>query len=340
MMAAAGLENLCSIAPLSVFGPISALRAAPAAMGIADILARRAKECDVQGAVLIDSWDFSKLVAERLRRRSPKTKLFKYVAPQVWGSRPHRAKVLSKLFDGVMTLFEFEVEWFERLGVKTAFVGHPTFQEAARRKNDGAAFRGAHEIGSAPLLAILPGSRISEVRRLLPLFRQTADIILKAHSGARFVIPAAPAVEAVVREGAADWPARAVLIGGDERYGAFAAADAALAASGTVTTELAINQTPMVVAYRLDWASAAWVRAVATTEYVTLLNIAAGREVVPEFLQEDCRPEAMASVLIPLMTASPERRAQLDAFPDLLPKLGIAGAPAAQRTAQTLLDWL
>ena len=297
-MAAAGVEILSPIDALSVIGPISAVKAYPAAIQIANKLAVAACERSVDAAIFIDSWAFSKLAAERFRRQSPGTKLYKFVAPQVWGSRPKRAEVLAALFDGILLLFEFETNWFAPLGVKTEFVGHPIFQAAAAHRADRSAFRARHGIGDFPLLAVLPGSRMSEVKRHMPLFRETADLLLAAKSNLRFVIVLAPAVADAVRASAKDWPRPPVLVDAEERHDAFASADAALAASGTVTTELAIAGTPMAVAYQVDWASAMWVRAVATTEYVSLLNIAEGRAVVPEFLQEHCRPETMAAALV------------------------------------------
>lgn len=339
LMAAAGLQSLFPIAPLSVMGPVGALQALPAALNGADRLAACARGNDINAAILIDSWSFSRLAAERIRRRAPQTKLIKYGAPQVWASRPGRARTLARLFDGVLTLFAFETKWFAPLGVRTEFVGNPTFQETAQRKTDGAAFRAAHQIGDAPLLAVLPGSRQNETARLLAPFRRTVDLVRQARPDLRVVAAVAPAVEAEVRESLRDWTGAPILVGGSERYDAFAAADAALAKSGTVTTELAIKGTPMIVAYRPDWLSTQWIKALATTEYATLVNIAAGRAVIPEFLAERCRPEAMAAALIPLLAATPERAAQLEAFPAVLPKLGVDGAPAAARAAQTILAW-
>lgn len=338
-MAEAGLESLFPIEPLSVMGPVSAMQALPAAMKSARALARCARDNHVDAAVLIDSWAFSRLAAERIRRAAPRSKRFKYAAPQVWASRPGRAKTLAKLFDGVLALFEFEIEWFAPLGVRTAFVGNPTFQEAAQYKADAEAFRAAHDLGDAPLLAVLPGSRTGEVGRLLEAFRATVDLVGRARPELRVVVAAAPAVEAAVREGVRNWKTAPVVVGAAERYDAFAAADAALAASGTVTTELAIFETPMIVAYRVGQATAMWARAVSTTDCVTLINIAAERAVVPEFLQENCRPQDMAWALLPLLGASPERAAQRRAFRETLPKLGVFGPPAAARAAETILAW-
>jgi lipid-A-disaccharide synthase len=339
LMKAAGLESLFPIDPFSVIGPIDALKALPAAYKAADALARETEVKSADAVILIDGWSFAHIAAKKVKQRAPGVKLIKYVAPQVWASRPHRAKTVAALFDGVLTLFAFEPAWFEKEGVRSKFVGHSTFQAAAQDRVDGAAFRQRHGLADGPLLAVLPGSRHGEVRRLMEPFRQTVETLRETIPDMQTVIVAAPAVEAEVRKASAHWPGGATIVGASERYQAYSAATAGLVASGTVTTELAIFATPMVVGYRVDWASALWVRRVATIRHASMINIAADAEIIPEFLQEDCKPEAMAAALIPLLTASPARRAQLEAFPELLQKFGVGGPPAAALTAETILEW-
>ena len=340
LMAEEGLTSLFPIDVFSVIGPAGALKAAPAAFRGAGVLAQSAAASNADAAVLIDSWSFSNIAANRIRRVSPRTRLIKYVAPQVWASRPKRAEKLAALFDGVLTLFDFEVPYFERAGADARFVGSSTFQVASRAGGDRGAFRRRHSLGDASLLAVLPGSRRAETRRLAEPFGETLRLLHQAAPDLRAVVVAAPAVEADVRAVAASWPCEPVVVAARDRSDAFAAADAALAASGTVTTELAISGTPMAIGYRVHWATAMWIRSVITTPYVALINIAAQREVIPEFLQENCRPEAMAAVLRSLLRDEAARRAQLEAFPDLLAKLGVGGADAADRAAEAVLDWI
>jgi len=339
LMRAEGLESLFPTEPFSVIGPVGALKALPAALRGAEALAKAAEANEADAAILIDGWSFARIAAKKIKQRAPGVKLIKYVAPQVWGSRPHRAKTVGELFDGVLTLFDFEPAWFEKEGVRTKFVGHSGFQAAAQGRGDGAALRERHGLGEGPLLAVLPGSRHAEVRRLMAAFRRTVEIVCETRPAFKTVIPAAPAVEEAVRAGATDWPGEVLVVGADERYQAYAAADAALVASGTATTELAISETPMVVGYRVDPLSALWVRSVATIRYLSMVNIAADRAIIPEFLQGDCQPEAMAAALAPLLTDTPERRAQLAAFPDALQKFGVGGPPAAALAAATILEW-
>ncbi len=337
LMKAGGLESLFPIDRFSVIGPVDAIKAFPAALYSANILAKAAQEKSADAVVLIDGWSFARIAAKKIKQRAPETKLIKYVAPQVWASRPHRIKTVAALFNGVLTLFDFEPIWFEKEGVRSKFVGHSAFQAAGRKSSDGAAFRERHSLVEGPLLVVLPGSRHGEVRRLLAPFRRTVEIVRKAMPELQTVIVAAPAVEAEIRK-ATDWD-DTTIIGADERYQAYSAATAGLVASGTATTELAICATPMVVGYRVDWASAIWVRRVATIRHASMINIAADAEIIPEFLQEDCKPEAMAAALIPLLTASPARRAQLEAFPEQLQKFGIDGPPAAALAAETIVEW-
>ncbi|MHA7871572.1 MAG: lipid-A-disaccharide synthase [Hyphococcus sp.] len=340
LMAARGMNSAFPIDPFAVIGPMDALKAYPAARRGARALAALAADMHADAAVLIDSWAFSKMAAATIKTAAPATRLFKYAAPQVWASRPQRAEQAASLFDGVMTLFAFEPPWFEKAGLKTRCVGNPVLQAAASATVSAEAFRRRHAIGDAPVLAVLPGSRKSEVIRLLEPFRHTLRLLREETPSLQAVMPVAPAVSDIVRTQTKKWRHPPIFVEADARFEAFAAADAAIAASGTVTSELAIFETPMIVAYRVGAVSALWLRNVMTTPYVTLLNIAAQRAVVPEFLQEDCDPVAMASAIKPLLSDTPERRAQLEAFPRLLAQLGVGGAPAAETAAATVLEWI
>ena len=340
MMAREGLTSLFPIDGFAVIGPAGALKALPAALKGAGRLARAALEEKAAAAVLIDSWSFSRLAARRIRAASPEPALIKYVAPQVWGSRPERAEHLAALFDGVLTLFEFETPWFERFGVKTQFVGNSIFQAARRRVGGGPAFRERHDIGDAPLLAVLPGSRPDEARRLGGVFEETVRLLMKERPSLRVCAPVAPAVEGIVRPAAAHWPGAPILISPEERLEAFSAADAALAASGTVTTEIAICGTPMVVGYRVGPLTEMWIRSVITTPYASMVNVAAEREAIPEFLQKECRPEALAAALAPLLAGGEARDAQLRAFVPALERLGVGGPPAEEAAADAILGWI
>ena len=340
LMAAAGLNSVFPIEPFSVMGPIAALGALPAALMGADKLEQLAVWQNVDAAIFIDSWAFSRMAAKRIRRAAPEVRLFKFAAPQVWASRPKRAETAAELFDGILTLFEFEPPWFEKVGARAAFVGHPVFQKAIRQGTDGAAFRERHGLGDALTLAVLPGSRRGEIRRLLPPFELTVRALAERHAGLRIVTALPPNVEEEARAIMSDWPGEPVFAAQAEKYDAFAAADAALAASGTVTTELAIQGTPMAVAYKVHPINAWWGRRIITAPYVSLVNIAEKREIAPEFIQEACEPKILTDVLSLLLTDENARDKQKSAFPGALDKLGARGAPAAKRAASLVFQWM
>lgn len=340
LMEKQGLKSLFDIAPFSVLGPVAALSLLPRALKAADALAELAAEEKPTGAIFIDSWSFARIAAEKFERKAPEVKRVKYVAPQVWASRPKRAEKAARLFDGVMCLFDFETPYFEKAGAKARFVGHPGFQAARDRKIDRAAFRRKFGLGEGPLLAVLPGSRATELARLGAPFRETVQRAAEAVPDLRIIVPAAPSVAKDLPDYLAGWPGAPVIVEGEDRLDAFAAADAALAASGTAAAELAIMGTPMVIAYKLDFLTEMWVRAIFTIRYAALANIAADREVIPEFLQRRCRAELMAPALIALLQGGPAREAQLSALPEIVRGWTGGGRPAAEMAAEAVLDWL
>ncbi|WP_411818225.1 lipid-A-disaccharide synthase [Hyphococcus sp. DH-69] len=339
MMAQAGLASIFPIEQFSVMGPVDALRALPAAIKAAMELAAACVNHRADAAIFIDSWAFSKLAAKQVRKLSPSTACVKYVAPQVWASRPNRAKSAASLFDLILCLFEFEAPYFEKHGLRAQWVGHSGFQEIERSRYSGASFRKTHGLPSdTPLLAILPGSRRGEVERLSEPFGKAVALISKRVPELRTVVVAAPNVSRAVSDRAVSWAGNPIIISRDERLDAFAAADAALAASGTVVTELAIQKTPIVVSYKVGPVAAAWARHVITSPYVSLVNIAAGRAVVPEFLQEECIPEKMADSVADLLQNEDARMGQLVAFSKVLPMVTGGSEPAENKAARAVLS--
>ena len=338
-MAARGFESAFDTGALSVMGLGDALKAAPSALSGAKALGRLAAETRADAAVLIDAWGFSRLAGAELRKRSPDTARIKLAAPQVWASRPRRARTAADLFDLILTLLPFEPPYFEAAGGRAVFVGNPNFEAVARTPRSGPAFRAIHGLGGAPLLLVLPGSRPAEVARHMSLFGDASAAAAQAVPGLRVVLVAAPAVEDAVRRLAREWVGEPLVVPGTERFDAFDAADAALAVSGTVTTELAMCGTPMVVGYRTDPLTAAWVRRVLTTDYVTILNVAAGEMIVPERLQEACTPEQLCADVVRLFADDEARRRQLSGFRRVLPELvgaGDAGVSAAAEIARLI----
>lgn len=329
-MAAAGFESAFDPSRLAVMGLADAVRAVPEALRGARTLARLAAAEHADAAVLIDGWGFSRLAATRLARASLGTALVKLAAPQVWATRPGRAEFVRDRFDLVLTLLPFEAPLFEGGKARAVPIGNPNFRAVADAPRDGQAFRARHGLGDAPVLLVLPGSRAAEVRRLVPVFAEAASGAAARVPGLALVIAAAPAVANAVRREAEAWLVRPLVVPGAERFDAMAAADAALAASGTVTTELAICGVPMTVAYRTDALTAAWVRRVVVTPYASIVNVAAGEAVVPERLQQDCTPKRLCADVVRLLTDEDARARQLSAFARIVPTLlGQGGDPAA-----------
>ncbi|MEO1042321.1 MAG: lipid-A-disaccharide synthase [Pseudomonadota bacterium] len=336
LMAKQGLENPLDTDQLAVMGPADALAAIPKALGLASSLAKLARDEQPDAAVLVDSWVFSKLLAGKIKKKAPETKLIKLGVPQVWASRPQRAAVASELFDLLLCLLPFEPKHFTELGGNAVFVGNPNYQLASSTPRSGPAFRAKHEIGDAPLLLLLPGSRTGEVKRLLPVFEATLEDLAARVPGLRIAVIAAPAVEERVRTAVETWGGQPLIVPPDERFHAFDAGDVALAASGTVTTELALAGTPMVVTYKVAPLAAFYAKRVITTPFVTILNIMAGEAVIPERIQQECMPSQLSADIIRLFQDDDARRRQISAFRRMLPSL-IGSHDAAERAAQEIL---
>lgn len=338
-MARAGLESHFDIGPFAVMGATDALRVAPLAMRRARELGELAAQEKADVAVLIDGWSFSRLVALQLRKLSPSTTVIKLAAPQVWASRPKRVNFVKRYFDGVLALFPFEPPLFERVGVAAEFIGNPNFQRAWANRGDGAQFRARRNLGDKPLLAVLLGSRKGEVSRLAKPFREAVEYLVREIPDLAIVSPVASTVASLVEKTMRDWPGSPVIVGAEEKYDAMAAANVALAASGTASTELAINRTPMVVAYKVDPLTAIWARQIKTTPYASIINVAADRFVIPEFIQEHCDGRLIASGVLELFENPSAFVEQAEAFDIILRELGVDGPSAAAAAARRILAW-
>ena len=337
-MAASGLTSAFDIHDLSIVGLVDGLLAAGRATRHARALALMAEHEAPDVAVLIDSWGFSYLAARELRRRLPGLPLVKYVAPQVWATRPGRAATVAKTFDLLLSIIAFEPPLFERAGAKVEFVGHPALGPD-RRVGDAGRFRALIGAGAdEPLLLVLPGSRRAEVRRLVVPFETALRQVKQARPHLHVAVSAAPTVRAEVEAWAAGLPFRTHLVEGTrDRDDAMAAAQAALACSGTVSTELAAAGCPMVVTYRFGALTYAIGKRIVRTPYATLLNIAADAMIVPELIQDDCTGPAIAERLAVLLGDADVRARQAAAQTAALERLGRGVGPAAERAADAVI---
>ena len=299
-MEAAGMTSLFPMADLAVMGFAEVL---PRAVGILRRMSRTAQAIKTQKPdvlVTIDAPSFCFGVLRKLRK-SPIRKIH-YVAPTVWAWRPRRARKIARLLDHLMVLLPFEPPYFEKEGLATTFVGHPIL-ESDIASADGARFRLAHAIADdSRLLCVLLGSRRNEVKIHLPVF---TDAIRRLHEkipSLHVVVPTLSTVAEDVRTQVAQWPVPVTIVDTDrDKYDAMAAADAALAVSGTVSLELALSSLPSVITYRVHAFSAFIVRRLMILRYANLVNWLLDREAVPEFIQEACRGDLLADAVIQLL---------------------------------------
>lgn len=340
-MAAEGVASPFDISQLSILGLIEGLMAYRKVVArVRDTVALAAREKpDV--AILIDSWGFTLRVAQSLRRLDPGLPLIKYVGPQVWASRPGRAKTLAKAVDHLLSIHVFDAPFFEREGLPVTFVGNGALAVDFSHA-DPARLRAALAIpDDAQVLLVLPGSRPGEIKQVLPAFEEAVNLLKADRPDLHVIIPAAPTVVAAVKARVAGWPHRVHVIEGDEaKYDAMKAATVALACSGTVTTELALAGAPVVVGYRLGRLTHAILQRLIRTPYITLFNIAAGAFIAPELVQDDCNGEALAKAVGERLDDPILRADQVAAQYAALDKMGRGGPDPAGAAADAVLKLL
>lgn len=328
-----GLHSLFPLSDIAVMGPLAILgRIATLIRRVRQtVRAAAASEADV--AVMIDSPEFTHAVAKRLRKARPSLPIIDYVSPSVWAWRPGRARRMRAYIDHVLAILPFEPEAHRRLGgPPCTYVGHPLVERMGELRGDGRA-----EAGPATLL-VLPGSRVTEVGRLMAPFGQTVGLLKAGHPDLRMVLPAFPAMRPLIERELATWPVQPELVESEaDKFAAFRGATAALAASGTVTLELALARVPMVVAYRLDPLANA-LKWLVKAHSVVLPNLIVGRNEVPEFIQEASSPANLAAALAPLLGDTTQRRAQLAAFDEVAQRMAIDDASPSLRAARSVLD--
>jgi lipid-A-disaccharide synthase len=322
---AAGLDALHRAEEMSVMGLVEVLPAIPRILRILGDLSRVAAERRPAAALLVDSPDFNLRLAKRLKKLG--IPVVYYVSPSVWAWRQGRVKTIRKVVDRMLCILPFEERFYEGTGVSARFVGHPLAERPAPQPPE--AYRAALGLDAGrTTVALVPGSRHAEIERILPAMLDAADRVREKHPDVQFVLPVAP----TLREGAlAPHLARhatldVTLVTGraDEVVGA---SDAALVKSGTSTLEAALMLRPMVVVYRMSWLSALVARWMLKVAHVALVNLLAGRRLVPELLQGEARGERMAVELERLLGDPVAREAQLSGLREVRASLGEPGAP-------------
>ena len=338
-MAAQGLESLVPLADLAVAGVTEVLPRAPLILRRVRQTVAAIQALKPDAVVTIDSSGFSWRIAQRLRRRGERLPLIHYVAPMVWAWRGGRARRMARWYDHLLTLLPFEPAYFKAVGLAASYVGHPVLESGADGGNP-ARFRAAHGIAADELLiSVLPGSRGGEVRRLLPIFGHALLRLERMVGPFRIAVPTVATVADLVSQGVRLWPGRPIVLRGmHDKYDAFAASRAALAASGTVALELAIARVPMAIAYRLNPLTEALLDRIVKVRQVNLINLLLDRPLVPEHLgRAACAPERLAATLAELIGDERVRSAHREGYDEAIARLRGDGLSPSRAAADRTL---
>jgi len=340
-MAAAGIASPFPIGELSIIGLNAIPRRLPMILRRIRETAAAIVAAQPDALVIIDSPDFTHRVARCVRRLAPTIPILDYVSPSVWAWRPGRARAMRGYVDCVLAILPFEPAAHVRLGGPPCiYVGHPLIERVAELHPD--ADEAQRRRAEPPLVLVLPGSRSGEIRRLIGIFGEAIARMAARVGPIEVVLPTMPHLASRVREAVAGWAVTPrIVVEPAAKWAAFRTARAALAASGTVTLELALAGVPTVAAYRLPLFEELVLRIMGfqgTLHSVILANLVLGENDIPEFLQRDCTPQQLADALVPLLSDTPQRRRQVDAFGrlDRIMAPGVA-APSA-KAAATVLD--
>ena len=338
-MAAEGIVSPFSIDELAIVG----FSAIPARLPM--ILRRIRETADAivaarpDALVIIDSPDFTHRVARRVRGRAPSIPIIDYVSPSVWAWRSGRARAMRTYVDGVLAILPFEPAAHQRLGgPPCVYVGHPLIERLAELRPQPREVQRRN--ADPPLVLALPGSRSSEIRRLLSVFGDAIARVAARIGPMELVLPTMPHLASAIRDGVAGWAVTPRIVTEPaEKWAAFRSARAALAASGTVTLELALSGVPTVAAYRVTLIEEIIARAARINKRlssVILANLVLGENAVPELLQHDCTSQRIADALVPLISDSPQRLRQIEAFARLDHIMALEAVPSAKAAAVVL----
>lgn len=341
-MAAEGLTSLFPISEMSVLGVFEVLPHVPKLLRRIGQTVDNILELQPDVLLTVDSKAFNLRVQKRLFKRRAAGQnvpfpLLHMVAPTVWAWRPGRAKAISKFIDELLVLFPFEPPYFEEHGLKTTFVGHPA---SVQPDGDGARLRARTRIPpKAPVLGVFPGSRRGEVRRLLPSFGETVRRLAPRYKDLKVLIPTVSGVADMIRDGVADWPVQPVILeDAADKYDAFAAMNAALAASGTVTLELALAGVPTVVGYKVNPLSVPIGRMLVNMDAVVLTNWILKRPVQPFFMQHNCTPESLTVAVARMFDDTRARADCARAAEELRAVLGTGEIAPSDRAALVVAE--
>lgn len=329
------------ISALSVLGLWEGVKVYDTVRTLAEAVADDIISFEPDAAVLIDSWGFTLRVAQSVRARAPHIRLVKLIGPQVWATRPGRARTLAAAVDHLLCIHDFEVPFYEPYDLPTTVIGHPALNRAKR--GNGARFREAHDLPDhMPILGIFPGSRTSEIERMAGDLIEAARQLKNAIPELAIAFAPTPQFAGQIRS-MDNFPVGSLLIEDEaERFDLMAASTVALAVSGTVTTEIAAQGAPVITGYKTGWLT--WFIArnfLMKAPYISLVNMTAGREVMPELLQGSFRADNLVSEAGQLLaTDGVARNAQIAAQNEALVRMGQGGRPAVEVAAEAIREVL
>ena len=333
-----GLTSLFPMSDLTVMGITEVLPHLPVLIRRITQTAQAIRREKPDIVLTVDAPDFSFRVIRKIRDLAlPKVH---YGAPSVWAWRPWRARKVARLYDHLFCLLPFEPPYFEKAGLSASFVGHSAVEEIKAGNRDG--FRRRHGVAAgARVMSVLPGSRSGEVSRLLPVFEHVVTGLKARYPDLHLFVPTVDKVAGPVSEMTAGWAHPVTILrGAEEKADAFAASDLALAASGTVSLELAFHRTPHIVAYKVSALSYQIARRLMQIDSVNLVNLVCGEKIVPEFLQHECAPEPVLKALSRILDEGRIRDRQFKAFQETRRKLTPGSERPSDCAARLILDLL
>jgi lipid-A-disaccharide synthase len=336
-MAREGMTSLFPIEELSIVGLAAVAKQLPKILRLIRQTAAAVAKASPDMLVIIDSPDFTHRVARRVRAGYPSIPIIDYVSPSVWAWRPGRARAMNSYVDHVLALLPFEPEAYRRLrGPPCSYVGHPLTEQLATLRPSAA--EQARRDAAPPVLLVLPGSRRGEIKHHMDVFGAALGLLRAQDIPFELILPTMPHLEQAVRQRVKSWPVEPkIVVGESEKRAAFRIAHAALSKSGTVTLELALSGVPMVTAYRAGPIETWIVRSMIKVNSVILANLVIGENVVPEFIQNDCTAEKLMMALRDLLSDSPLRRRQVEAFSRIDAIMSTGSASPSVRAADIVL---
>jgi lipid-A-disaccharide synthase len=336
-MAQEGLQSRFPIEQLSIIGLAAVVKQLPMLLRRIRETAEAVIEASPDILVIIDSPDFTHRVARQVRARDPSIPIVNYVSPTVWAWRPGRARAMLGYVDHVLALLPFEPAAYRKLrGPPCSYVGHPLLEQIGSLRPDAAEQQRRNQ--SPPVLLVLPGSRRSEIGHHMAVFGETLGLVDVPFE---LILPTMPHLQEAVAAAVQDWPVRPkIVIGEQEKRAAFRVAHAAFVKSGTATLELALAGVPMVAAYRAGSIEAWIIRRAIRSSSVILANLVIGENVVPEFIQQDCTPQKLAPALREILSETPLRRRQVEAFAGLDAIMSTGDQSPSTRAADIVLATL